>query len=95
MNGVNFAGPTGFFKFALVDAAGTTTRWSNDGTSVGGGEPTDGVPVTVSNGHYAVPLGDPAFHANMNNNAQRDRQMIDLQIIAGKRILPSVVRLTD
>lgn len=56
-----------WFKFALVDGAGTTTFWSNDGTGSGGNEPTDSVEVTVSKGHYAVPLGDLAFHANMNN----------------------------
>ena len=32
---VNFNGP-GSFKFAFVNAAGTTTYWSNDGTSAAG-----------------------------------------------------------
>ena len=31
---------TGYFKFAIVNAAGTTSYWSNDGTSVDGSEPT-------------------------------------------------------
>jgi hypothetical protein len=35
----NFDG-SGQFKFALVNAAGTTTYWSNDGTSVNGSQPT-------------------------------------------------------
>ena len=30
----------GYFKFAVVNAAGSTTFWSNDGTSTGGTEPT-------------------------------------------------------
>ena len=38
----NFSG-TGQFKFALVNAAGTTTYWSNDNTSTAGNEPTAAV----------------------------------------------------
>ena len=38
VKGVNFDG-SGQFKFAIVDAAGTTSYWSNDGTSTAGGEP--------------------------------------------------------
>ena len=49
---------TGSFKFAFVDSAGTTSYWSNDGTSVSGGEPTDAVSVTVDDGFYSVFLGD-------------------------------------
>ena len=39
--------PNGLFKFALVNAAGTTTYWSNDGTSVNGSQPTAAVALTV------------------------------------------------
>ena len=49
---------SGKFRFALVDAAGTTTFWSNDLTSVAGSQPTDGVTLPVANGLYSVPLGD-------------------------------------
>jgi hypothetical protein len=35
VNGEAFDG-AGLFKFALVNADGTTTYWSNDGTSVDG-----------------------------------------------------------
>ena len=49
---------TGFFKFAVVDAAGTTTYWSNDGTSTGGEEPTNGVTLPVTDGLFNVLLGD-------------------------------------
>ena len=60
---VNFDG-TGQFKFALVNAAGTTTFWSNDGTSTAGSEPAAAVARTVAKGLYAVLLGDIAL-ANM------------------------------
>ena len=42
---VNFNG-SGSFKFALVDADGTATYWSNDGTSAAGSEPTAAVSLT-------------------------------------------------
>jgi hypothetical protein len=49
---------TGYFKFAVVNAAGTTSYWSNDGTSVNGGQPTANVPLSVSSGLFNVLLGD-------------------------------------
>ena len=63
VGGVNFQG-NGVFRFALVDGAGTTSYWSNDGTSVGGGAPVGGVTLGVTNGLYAVLLGDTSL-ANM------------------------------
>ncbi|MEQ1854098.1 MAG: galactose oxidase, partial [Chthoniobacteraceae bacterium] len=57
MGATNFSG-TGQFKFALVDGAGSTTYWSNDGTGVGGGQPSAGVTLTLSSGVYSVLLGD-------------------------------------
>ena len=57
VDGLNFDG-TGQFKFAFVSAAGTTTYWSNDGTSTAGAEPTASVALTVSKGLYSVLLGD-------------------------------------
>jgi hypothetical protein len=59
----NFSG-TGQFKFALVDATGSTTFWSNDGTSIAGSEPSDFVSLGVSHGLYSVLLGDTSI-ANM------------------------------
>ena len=53
----NFDG-NGLFKFALVDAAGTTTYWSNDLSSTAGSEPTAAVTLTVTKGLYSVLLGD-------------------------------------
>lgn len=57
VSGTNFDG-TGQFKFSLVDSAGTTTFWSNDGTAVGGGIPSAAVSLFVHKGLYSVLLGD-------------------------------------
>ena len=62
VSGNNYTG-TGHFKFALVDAAGTATLWSNNNSSTGGGQPTAAVPVSVSQGHYALGLGDTALNS--------------------------------
>jgi hypothetical protein len=50
----------GLFKFALVNADGTTTYWSNDGTSVDGSEPQASVTVPVNGGLYSILLGNTA-----------------------------------
>ncbi|MEC8420737.1 MAG: kelch repeat-containing protein, partial [Verrucomicrobiota bacterium] len=50
----------GLFKFALVNADGTTTYWSNDGTSVNGSEPQASVAVPVNGGLYSLLLGNTA-----------------------------------
>lgn len=52
---------TGEFKFALVDATGTTSFWSNDGSSTGGAEPGKSVKIPVAAGAYSVVLGDPSL----------------------------------
>ncbi|MBU1878895.1 MAG: hypothetical protein KJ734_08090, partial [Chloroflexi bacterium] len=52
---------TGHFKFAVVNAAGDTTYWSNDDTSSIGDEPTAAVSLPVSNGLFNVLLGDTAL----------------------------------
>ena len=57
VDGVNFDG-SGQFKFAFVNAAGTTTYWSNDGSSTAGSEPTTAVGIPVSKGLYSILLGD-------------------------------------
>jgi len=62
VNGTNFDG-AGHFKFALVSAAGDTSYWSNDATSTTGDEPTVDEPVPVSQGQYAVLLGDAPMGA--------------------------------
>ena len=58
VSGVAFNGVGAAFRFALVDTTGSTTYWSNDGTSVGGGPPTAAVTLAVSKGLYSVLLGD-------------------------------------
>ncbi len=64
VSGVNHSGP-GYFKFALVNATGNTTYWSNDGTSAAGSEPAAAVETPVASGHYSIPLGDTSYHSNM------------------------------
>ncbi|MBU0492845.1 MAG: hypothetical protein KKB13_13435 [Chloroflexi bacterium] len=49
----------GYFKFVIVNDVGDTA-WSHDGTSVGGGEPTAAVTLTVAGGLFNVLLGDTA-----------------------------------
>ena len=51
----------GFFKFAIVNDSGSTTYWSNDGTSNAGSEPTASVSVSVSGGLYSVLLGNSSI----------------------------------
>ena len=53
----NFNG-SGQFKFALVNTNGSTTYWSNDGTSVAGSQPTAAVTLNVIQGLYSLQLGD-------------------------------------
>jgi len=62
MNGTNFGG-TGQFKFALVQGAGPTLLWKNDG-SAGNTEPGAAVSLSVANGLVMTTLGDTAL-ANM------------------------------
>lgn len=57
VDGVPFDG-IGYFKFAIVDGAGTISFWSNDGTSSGGSEPAAAVELVVSQGQFDVLLGD-------------------------------------
>ena len=47
------------FKFALVNAAGTTTYWTHDGTV--SGEPTTSLNLTVTRGLFQTALGDTAI----------------------------------
>ena len=60
VNGEAFTG-NGSFKFAIVNDSGTTTYWSNDGTSLAGSQPTASVNVSVSGGLYSVLLGNSAI----------------------------------
>ena len=58
--GIPFTG-VGQFKFALVNNDGSTTYWSNDGTSAAGSEPTASVSLPTAAGLYVAPLGDTAI----------------------------------
>ena len=60
VGGANFTG-TGQFKFALVNTNGSTSYWSNDGSSVAGSEPTAAVSLSVGNGVYSLLLGDTSL----------------------------------
>ncbi len=60
VSGAPYSGD-GYFKFSVVNAAGSVTYWSNDGTSTGGGEPTAAVGLVVSEGLFGVLLGDTAL----------------------------------
>ena len=62
-DGIPYTG-TGYFKFAVVNAVGDTSYWSNDGTSTGGAEPAASVQLTVTDGLFHVLLGDTDL-ANM------------------------------
>jgi hypothetical protein len=57
VNGAPYSG-NGYFKFAIVNAAGSVSYWSNDGSSAGGSVPTAAAQLTVSNGLFSVLLGD-------------------------------------
>ena len=60
VNGEAFDG-NGLFKFALVNADGNVTYWSNDGTSVAGSQPEAHVSVQVIGGLYSLLLGNSAM----------------------------------
>ncbi|MCB8983702.1 MAG: hypothetical protein H6659_07765, partial [Ardenticatenaceae bacterium] len=57
VDGAAYSG-AGYFKFAVVNAAGDTTYWANDGTAAG--EPVNAVQLSVVNGLFNVLLGDTA-----------------------------------
>ncbi|MBK7672878.1 MAG: hypothetical protein IPJ24_16060 [bacterium] len=58
VNGTPFTG-NAQFKFAIM--CGTTSPWSNDGTSSNGSEPTAAVTLPVAQGVFSVLLGDPTL----------------------------------
>jgi hypothetical protein len=62
----------GYFKFAVINEAGDTTYWSNDGSSTGGAEPGAGVEIEVSEGLFSVLLGDTTLPAGMTQALTTD-----------------------
>ncbi len=63
VGGINYEG-NGQFKFSLVNANGSATYWSNDGSGTAGAQPANSVSLAVSKGLYSVMLGDMGL-ANM------------------------------
>ena len=78
VSGVNFNG-SGQFKFALVNANGSVTYWSNDGSSTAGSQPTAAVTLTVANGLYAVLLGNTEL-TNMTAIAPAALEYADVRL---------------
>jgi hypothetical protein len=60
VSGAPYSGD-GHFKFAVVNAAGNASHWSNDGTSAAGSEPSSAVQLAVDRGLFNVLLGDTAL----------------------------------
>ena len=95
----NFNGQ-GAFKFALVNAAGTTTYWSNNGSSTAGSQPTAAVSLTVTKGLYSVLLGDTTLpnmtaipNSVFNNADVRLRVWFDDGTANGSQLLTPDQRL--
>jgi hypothetical protein len=55
---------TGYFKFAILDATGTTYYWSNDGGELGI-PPEEYIALPVENGLFTVYLGDNSLYGSM------------------------------
>jgi hypothetical protein len=55
---------TGYFKFAILDATGTTYYWSNDGGELGI-PPEEYIALPVVNGLFTVYLGDNSLYGSM------------------------------
>ena len=80
VQGTLFSG-TGNFKFAIVNNAGNITLWSNDETSVGGGEPTASVTISVTDGIFNVMVGNPdAGMSPINRTVFNHPEKIKLRI---------------
>ena len=70
---------TGYFKFAVVNQAGDTAYWTNDGSKTDGSEPTAAVSLTVDNGLFEVLLGDTgqtALTASVFDGTDRMQHML-------------------
>jgi len=67
----------GYFKFAIVNAAGTTAYWVNNGNVMDGSEPTNAVRLSVSDGAFAVKLGD----TNLANMAALSTTVFDNDLL--------------
>ncbi len=72
--GTNFTGDA-HFKFALVNASGSQTFWSNDGTSVSGSQPSDSVALSVKKGGIGVMLGEGMAPVSQSVSSQNDLRL--------------------
>ena len=79
VDGEAFTG-NGSFKFAIVNETGSTTYWSNDGTSSAGSEPTSSVSVSVSGGLYSILLGNSAIQGMNAIDANVFQQHADAKL---------------
>jgi len=68
VHGLAFTG-TGQFKFAIINNAGSESLWSNDNTSVSGGEPTASISISVTDGIFNVMVGDPGLGMSLINRS--------------------------
>jgi len=75
VNGVNFNG-SGQFKFALVNANGSTSYWSNDGTSSAGSEPAAAVTLPVEKSDHLQAALIRQHRIHRRNPWSRDREMV-------------------
>ena len=62
VNGARFNG-AGLFKFSIINGAGDTAYWSNDGTGLGAApfQPSGNITLTVNNGIFGVAFGDTSI----------------------------------
>ncbi|MFV2055231.1 MAG: hypothetical protein ACC707_02145 [Thiohalomonadales bacterium] len=64
----------GYFKFAIVDQAGTVASWVNNGNLLNGSEPPNAVITPVTNGRFLIKLGD---NTNLSNMAALTESVFD------------------
>jgi parallel beta helix pectate lyase-like protein len=71
----------GQFKFAIINNNGSKTLWSNDLSSIDGGEPFNHIEIAVINGVFDTMIGDPdlgmeAINSSVFNHPNKIRLRI-------------------
>ncbi len=69
----------GQFKFAIISPNGSSTLWSNDGTSVDGSEPTTGLTLTVTDGVFNVVMGANGLMLPINSTVFQTKEPLKLR----------------